>query len=76
MHTFIAISEIKVRAEALRLSLSELAVKAGVAPSTVLRLAAGTGHGGWMSTNQKLVSALEAEEQRVRDHLQRLKEAS
>lgn len=76
MHTFIAISEIKVRAEALRLTLSELAVKAGVAPSTVLRLAAGGGQGGWLSTNEKLVSALEAEEQRVRDHLNKLKEAS
>lgn len=73
MHTSIAISEIKIRAEALRLTLSELAVKAGVAPSTALRLANGSGQGGWVSTNQKLVAALEAEEQRVRDHLEKLK---
>lgn len=72
MHTIVAISEIKVRAEALGLTLSELAGKAGVSPSTVLRLAAGHTQAGWISTNEKLVGALEGEERRVRDHLAKL----
>lgn len=76
MHTFIAIGEIKVRAEQIRLTLSELAVKAGLAPSTVLRLAEGKTRDGWVSTNKKLVAALEAEEQRVREHLAKVETKS
>lgn len=69
MHTIVAISEIKQRAEALGLSLSQLAARAGMAPSTALRLAKGKTQAGWISTNEKLVNALIAEETRVREHL-------
>lgn len=72
MHTFIAIGEIKVRAEAIGLTISGLAAKAGLSPSTAQRLAKGHTQAGWISTNQKLVAALEGEEQRIRDHLARL----
>lgn len=69
MHTIMAISEIKQRSEALGLTLSELAARAGIAPSTALRIAKGKTQAGWISTNEKLVNALTAEERRVRDHL-------
>lgn len=69
MHTIVAISEIKQRAEALGLTLSQLAARAGLAPSTALRLAKGKTQAGWISTNEKLVAALTAEEERVRAHL-------
>ena len=72
MHTIVAISEIEFRAKAIGLTLSELAVKAIVSPSTVLRLADGKTQAGWISTNEKLVTALKAEEQRVREHLEKL----
>lgn len=76
MHTFVAIDQIKERAAALRMSLSELAVKAGIAPSTVLRLANGDTQAGWIPTREKLVTALEAEEQRVREHLAKVQGAA
>lgn len=69
MHTIVAISEIKDRAEAIGLTLSQIAARAGLAPSTPLRLARGKTQAGWISTNEKLVKALVAEEQRVREHL-------
>lgn len=69
MHTFIAISQIEIRAKAIGLTLSEIAAKAGVSASTPLRQAKNKGQGGWLSTNEKLVNALVAEEQRVREHL-------
>lgn len=69
MHTIVAISEIKVRAEAIGLTLSQIAAKAGLAPSTPLRIAKGKTQAGWISTNKKLVDALVAEEDRVRAHL-------
>ena len=69
MHTIVAISEIKNRAEAIGLTLTQIAAKAGVAPSTPLRLAKGKTQAGWISTNKKLVDALVAEEERVRVHL-------
>jgi transcriptional regulator with XRE-family HTH domain len=69
MHTILAISEIKDRAEAIGLTLSEIANKAGIAPSTALRMASGKTQGGWISTNKRLAAALVAEEERVRAHL-------
>lgn len=76
MHKIIAISEIKQRAEAIGLSVSALAVKAGISPSTVTRQAVGITQNGWIPTNQKLVLALEAEEERVRTHLRNLEGAA
>lgn len=73
MHTFIAISEIKERAEAIGLTVSGLAVLAGVNPSTALRQAKGDTEFGWIETNKKLVNALKAEEERVGKHLEKLK---
>ncbi|WP_407155201.1 hypothetical protein [Bradyrhizobium sp. STM 3557] len=58
-----------MRAEAIGLSLSQLAHRAGLSPSTALRIAKGKTQAGWISTNEKLVTALTREEQRVRDHL-------
>lgn len=69
MHTIVAISEIKARAEAIGSNLSQVAADAGLSPSTAWRLSNGKTQGGWISTNQKLVSALVAREQRVREHL-------
>jgi transcriptional regulator with XRE-family HTH domain len=62
MHTIVAISEIKDRAEAIGLTLSQIAARAGLAPSTALRIAKGKTQAGWISTNEKLVTALTAEE--------------
>jgi transcriptional regulator with XRE-family HTH domain len=69
MHTIVAISEIKTRAEAIGLTLTHVATKAGMAPSTAWRIAKGKTQAGWISTNKKLVDALITEEARVRDHL-------
>ncbi|UPJ43905.1 hypothetical protein IVB40_07500 [Bradyrhizobium sp. 40] len=49
--------------------MSEIALKAGMSPSTALRIAKGKTREGWPSTNAKLVAALEAEEERMRKHL-------
>jgi transcriptional regulator with XRE-family HTH domain len=72
MQTILAITEIRFRAQAIGVSISELSKKAGLSPSTALRLASGRTQTGWVSTRQKLVDALTAEEARVRDHLQKL----
>jgi hypothetical protein len=69
MHKFLAISEIKTRAEAIGSNLSQLAADAGLAHSTVWRLSNGKTRYGWTTTNQKLVDALIAREQRQREHL-------
>lgn len=76
MHTIVAISEIKQRAEAIGQTLSSIAHKAEINPSTVLRLqkaeAEGRGYGGRAKTREMLLGALEAEEARVRGHLQKI----
>lgn len=72
MHTIIAISEIKERAEAIGSNLSQIASDAGLSPSTALRIAKGKTQAGWISTNEKLVRALTAREARVREHLKGL----
>ena len=64
-----AIDQIQSRAVAIGLTLTELAAKAGVSASTPLRQSRGKTRGGWLETNKKLVAALLAEEQRVREHL-------
>lgn len=69
MHTILAISEIKQRAEAIGSNLSQLAGDAGLSPSTALRLAKGKTQHGWITTNEKLVKALVAREERMRAHL-------
>lgn len=69
MQNIVAIGEIKDRAEAIGLTLSQLAADAGLSPSTALRLAKGKTQHGWITTNEKLVKALVAREQRVREHL-------
>jgi DNA-binding MurR/RpiR family transcriptional regulator len=72
MQTLLAITEIQTRAQAIGVSISELSKKAGLSPSTALRLVNGRTQTGWVSTRQKLVKALTEEEARVRDHLQKL----
>jgi transcriptional regulator with XRE-family HTH domain len=76
MHTIVAISEIKQRAEAIGSNLSQIAADAGLSPSTALRIAKGKTQAGWISTNEKLVRALVAREARVREHLKGLEGAA
>lgn len=76
MHTIVAISEIKSRAEAIGSNLSQIASEAGLSPSTALRIAKGKTREGWTSTNEKLVRALVAREVRVREHLKGLEKTA
>lgn len=69
MQTFIDIDQIQSRAEAIGSSLSEIAVEAGLSPSTALRIAKRKTASGWHSTREKLAHALVAKEERMREHL-------
>lgn len=66
-----SIDQIEARAMAVRLSLTELAMLASVAPSTLLRAKSGR-HEMRRSIERKIVDALIAEELRLLGHLNAL----
>lgn len=66
-----SIGEIKVRADAIGVSLKQLARDAGVDPMTAYR-GLDDGHGTRAKTIRKLLNALHAHEGRVRAHFAEL----
>lgn len=65
------ISEIKYRAEAIGLTLGQIANRAKVHPTSAYAAVRGN-HDMRVSTIRRLTEALEAEERRVAEHLARL----
>ena len=71
MQQTLPIDQIRSRAVAINLTLSRLARRARVQPSTAYRAAAGS-HEARRSTERKLLEQLEREERRVLEHLLKL----